>query len=312
MRESNTRTPLKEKISCRHHRKTFFSCKMSAVFKENVEQRLIYVYNKSMFLLNVSETLGSHFLYYVNQAGRMGIFLLRVIYNILKLPYYKISHITRQIYVIGTLSIFVIFFTGAFTGMVLALQGYNTLRKFGSEGLLGSAVALSLIRELGPVLTALMVTGRAGSAICAEIGIMRNSEQIDALECMAIDPHKYILAPKFIATIISMPLLTAIFDVIGIFGGYVIGVGLMGLNEGAYFSGMYKDVEFDDIYMGIIKSLCFGLIVVWVCSSKGYFVHMERKGGFGAEGVSRVTTSAVVLSSVAILLVDYFITSMLL
>ena len=265
-----------------------------------------------MFLLKVSESLGSHFLYYVNQAGRMGIFLLRVIYNILKLPYYKVSHITKQIYVIGTLSIFVIFFTGAFTGMVLALQGYNTLRKFGSEGLLGSAVALSLIRELGPVLTALMVTGRAGSAICAEIGIMRNSEQIDALECMAIDPHKYILAPKFIATIISMPLLTAIFDVVGIFGGYVIGVGLMGLNEGAYFSGMYKDVEFNDIYMGIIKSLCFGLIVVWVCSSKGYFVHMERKGGFGAEGVSRVTTSAVVLSSVAILLVDYFITSLLL
>ena len=280
--------------------------------KENVEERLIYVYNKPMFLLKVSETLGSHFLYYVNQAGRMGIFLVRVIYNILKLPYYKVSNITKQIYIIGTLSIFVIFFTGAFTGMVLALQGYNTLRKFGSQGLLGSAVALSLIRELGPVLTALMVTGRAGSAICAEIGIMRNSEQIDALECMAIDPHKYILAPKFIATIISMPLLTAIFDVVGIFGGYVIGVGLMGLNKGAYFSSMYKDVEFNDIYMGIIKSLCFGLIVVWVCSSKGYFVHMERKGGFGAEGVSRVTTSAVVLSSVAILLVDYFITSMLL
>ena len=265
-----------------------------------------------MFLLRFSETLGGHFLYYVNQAGRMGIFLFLVIFNMFKLPYYKISNIIKQIYTIGALSIFVIIFTGAFTGMVLALQGYNTLRKFSSEGLLGSAVALGLIRELGPVLTALMVTGRAGSAICAEIGIMRNSEQIDALECMAIDPYKYILAPKFIAAIISMPLLNAIFNVVGIFGGYAIGVGLMGLNKGAYFYSMYKDVEFNDIYMGLVKSLCFGLIMVWICSAKGYFVHLERNGGFGAEGVSRVTTSAVVLSSVSILVFDFFITSLLL
>lgn len=265
-----------------------------------------------MILLTYFGKLGDLAIYYINQAGRMGIFLFNVILNILKLPYYKVSHITKQIYVIGTLSIFVIIFTGAFTGMVLGLQGYNTLKKFSSEGLLGSAVALSLIRELGPVLTALMVTGRAGSAICAEIGIMRNSEQIDALECMAIDPHKYILAPKFIASIISMPLLTAIFDVVGIFGGYLVGVKLLGLNEGAYFSSMYKDVEFKDVYMGIMKSLFFGLLVVWICAGKGYFVHLERRGGFGAEGVSRVTTNAVVLSSVLVLVFDYFITSVLL
>lgn len=263
-------------------------------------------------LLRFLENFGDLALFYINQAGRMGTFLVLVLYNIIKLPYYKISHITKQIYIIGTLSIFVIIFTGAFSGMVLGLQGYNTLRKFGSEGLLGSAVALSLIRELGPVLTALMVTGRAGSAICAEIGIMRNSEQIDALECMAIDPHKYIMAPKFIASIISLPLLTAIFNVIGIFGGYLIGVKLMGANEGAFFSSMYKDVEFEDVYMGLIKSLCFGLLIVWICAAKGYFVHMERKGGFGAEGVSRVTTNAVVLSSVSILVLDYFLTSVLL
>jgi len=264
-----------------------------------------------MPILKFFEKLGDISIYYVNQAGRMGIFLFLVIVNIAKSPYYKIFNITKQIYIIGTLSIFVIIFTGAFTGMVLGLQGYNTLRKFSSEGLLGSAVALSLIRELGPVLTALMVTGRAGSAICAEIGIMRNSEQIDALECMAIDPHKYILAPKFIASIISMPLLTAIFNVVGIFSGYIIGVGLLGVNKGSFFSSMYKNVEFSDIYMGFIKSLCFGLLVVWICSAKGYYVHMERKGGFGAEGVSRVTTSAVVLSSVLILVIDYFITSLL-
>jgi len=265
-----------------------------------------------MILLRFFEKVGDLSMYYINQAGRMGIFLFLVILNIFKLPYYKISSITKQIYIIGTLSVFVIIFTGAFTGMVLSLQGYTTLRKFGSEGLLGSAVALSLIKELGPVLSALMVTGRAGSAICAEIGIMRNSEQIDALECMAINPHKYILAPKFIAAVISVPLLTAIFDVTGIFGGYVIGVKLLGANEGAYFNSMYNAVEFGDVYMGFVKSVCFGLLIVWICSAKGFFVHMERTGGFGAEGVSSVTTSAVVLSSVTILVVDYFITSLLL
>ncbi len=257
------------------------------------------------------EKIGAHVLYYVNQTGRMGIFLFYSLLSIVKPPY-KIFPIIKQTYIIGALSIFVILFTGAFTGMVLGLQGYHTLSKFGAEGLLGSAVALSLIRELGPVLAALMVTGRAGSAICAEIGIMRISEQIDALECMAIDPHKYIIAPKFIAGIISLPLLTAIFNVIGILGGYVIGVGLLGANEGTYFSSMYKDVDFDDIYMGFVKSLCFGMLIIWICSSKGYFVHLTKGGGFGAEGVSATTTNAVVLSSVSILLFDYFLTSVLL
>jgi phospholipid/cholesterol/gamma-HCH transport system permease protein len=261
-------------------------------------------------MFRLFEKLGDIFLYYVNQAGRMGIFLFSSLLSIFKLPY-KISPVIKQIYIIGTLSIFVIIFTGLFTGMVLGLQGHNTLRKFGADGLLGSAVALSLIRELGPVLTALMVTGRAGSAICAEIGIMRISEQIDALDCMAIDPHKYIMAPKFVAGIISLPLLTAIFDVVGIFGGYIVGVGLLGANKGAYFSSMYKDVEFNDIYMGLVKSLCFGLLIIWICSAKGYFVHLERSGSFGAEGVSKVTTSAVVLSSVSILVFDYFLTSVL-
>jgi phospholipid/cholesterol/gamma-HCH transport system permease protein len=261
-------------------------------------------------MLRLFEKLGDIFLYYVNQAGRMGIFLFSSLLSIFKPPH-KVSPIIKQIYIIGTLSIFVILFTGVFTGMVLGLQGHNTLRKFGAEGLLGSAVALGLIRELGPVLTALMVTGRAGSAICAEIGIMRISEQIDALDCMAIDPHKYIMVPKFVAGIISLPLLTAIFDVAGIFGGYIVGVGLLGANEGAYFSSMYKNVEFNDIYMGLVKSLCFGLLIIWICSAKGYFVHLERSGSFGAEGVSKVTTSAVVLSSVSILVFDYFLTSVL-
>jgi phospholipid/cholesterol/gamma-HCH transport system permease protein len=262
-------------------------------------------------MLRYFEKLGANALYYVNEMGRMGMFLFYSLLSIVRPPY-KVFPVLRQTYIIGTLSIFVILFTGAFTGMVLGLQGYHTLSKFGAEGLLGSAVALSLIRELGPVLAALMVTGRAGSAICAEIGVMRISEQIDALECMAIDPHKYIVAPKFIAGIISLPLLTAIFDVVGILGGYMVGVGLLGTSDGAYFSSMYKDVEFNDVYMGFVKSLCFGMLITWICSSKGYFVHLSKGGGFGAEGVSRVTTNAVVLSSVSILLFDYFLTSILL
>lgn len=262
-------------------------------------------------MFTLFERLGAHALYYIDQAGRMGIFLLLSVVSIAKPPY-KVYPVIKQIYIIGSLSIFVIIFTGAFTGMVLGLQGYHTLSKFGAEGLLGSAVALSLIRELGPVLAALMVTGRAGSAICAEIGIMRISEQIDALECMAIDPYKHIMIPKFLAGIISLPLLTAIFNVVGIFGGYVIGVGLLGSNEGAYFSSMYKNVEFEDVYMGIVKSFCFGLLIIWICASKGYFVHLTKGGGFGAEGVSSATTNAVVLSSVSILLFDYLLTSVLL
>jgi phospholipid/cholesterol/gamma-HCH transport system permease protein len=257
------------------------------------------------------EKLGDDCLYYLEQAGRMVMFLLVSVVSILTPPY-KPAAVLRQMHFIGTRSMPVIFFTGGFTGMVLALQGYYTLRKFGSEGFLGSAVALSLIRELGPVLAALMVIGRAGSAMTAEVGIMRNSEQIDALECMAVDPYQFLIAPKFIAAIVSMPLLTFIFDVVGILGGYLIGVKLMGVNAGTYFQGMYAAVEWQDIHMGIIKSLVFGLLLVWVATSKGFFLHRERSGGYGAEGVSHVTTSAVVLSSVAVLVWDYLISAMLL
>ena len=263
------------------------------------------------FILGLFEKVGEEALFLIDQVGRMGVFLFNCIVNMLKPPY-KFYPVVRQIQFIGSKSTFVILFTGAFTGMVLALQGYYTLRKFGSEGLLGSAVALSLLRELGPVLTALMVIGRAGSAICAEIGIMRNSEQIDALECMAIDPYKFLMVPKLIAGIISLPLLTFIFDVIGIFGGYAVGVGLLGVNNGAYFQTMYSSVEWQDVQMGIVKSLVFGLLIVWISAGKGFFLHMERSGGFGAEGVSRNTTSAVVLASVTILVWEYLISAIML
>jgi phospholipid/cholesterol/gamma-HCH transport system permease protein len=257
------------------------------------------------------EQLGAGVLYYLEQAGRMGIFLFACLVSIFRPPF-KVFPTVRQIHFIGAKSIFVILFTGSFTGMVLALQGYYTLRKFGSEGLLGSAVALSLLRELGPVIAALMVVGRAGSAICAEIGIMRNSEQIDALECMAIDPYRYLMAPKLLAGIVSMPLLTAIFDMAGIFGGYLVGVSMLGVPGGSYFQEMYRSVGWADVEMGLVKSLVFGLLIVWISAAKGFFLHLERSGGFGAEGVSRTTTDAVVLSSVSILVWDYLISAIML
>lgn len=259
----------------------------------------------------VIEKTGREFLYLLETIGRMGIFLAVTLASILKPPYTPYP-VIRQVYLIGSRSVIVILVTGLFTGMVLGLQGYHNLKQFGSEELLGSAVALSLIQELGPVLTALMVIGRAGSAICAEIGIMRNSEQIDALECMAIDPYKYLIAPKFIAAMISLPVLTFIFNIVGILGGYLAGVVLLGVAEGAYFHGMYDSVVWADIRLCLIKSIIFGLLIVWIATFKGYFLHLNRSGVFGAEGVSRITTDAVVLASVSILVWDYLIGSLIL
>jgi len=261
--------------------------------------------------MNLIAVLGRETLHVLEVSGRFGIFLLTSLFCAL-LPPYKIAPIVRQIHFIGAQSLFVIAFTGLFTGMVLSLQGYYTLAKFGSVGFLGAAVSLSLIRELGPVLGALMVVGRAGSAMCAEVGIMRNSEQIDALECMAIDPYKYLIVPKLVAGLIAMPLLTCVFDVVGIFGGFLVGVELFGVSAGSYFQGMYSSVAWNDIEMGLIKSVVFGLLLVWICAAKGYFLHLERGGGFGAEGVSRTTTSAVVLASVSVLVWDYLISAVLL
>jgi phospholipid/cholesterol/gamma-HCH transport system permease protein len=262
-------------------------------------------------MLKLIARLGENFIYLLETIGRMGMFFGATVASILRPPY-SIYAIVRQIYFFGARSVTVILIVGLFTGMVLGLQGYHNLKQFGSEELLGSAVALSLIQELGPVLTALMVIGRAGSAICAEIGIMRHSEQIDALECMAIDPLKFLVAPKFVAAVISLPVLAFIFNVVGIFGGYVAGVVLLDVSEGAYFQGMYNSVEWADIRLCLVKSLIFGLLIVWITTFKGYFLHLSRTGVFGAEGVSRITTDAVVLASVTILVWDYLIGSLIL
>jgi phospholipid/cholesterol/gamma-HCH transport system permease protein len=223
----------------------------------------------------------------------------------------QLGKIIRQIYFIGVKSVFVIALIGLFTGMVLGIQGYYTLVKFGSEGLLGAAVALSLIRELGPVLTAIMLTGRAGSSMTAEIGVMRISDQIDALEVMDIPAMGYLVNPRIIASLISFPLLTAMFDVIGIFGGYLTGVVLLDINAGAYFHRIYAAVELYDVMGGFYKSIMFAVIVSTICCYMGYFTHMRRDGS-GPEGVSNATTAGVVVSCVLILISDYILTSFLL
>ena len=255
--------------------------------------------------------LGDQFLYLLTDLGRMGLFLLAALAGVFKRPF-RGRELLKQLHFIGAGSVTVIFFTALSSGMVLGLQGYYSLHKFGAEGMLGSAVSLTLIMELGPILTALMVTGRAGSAMCAEIGIMRITEQIDALECMAVDPFRYLISPKLLATLISVPLLTAMFDVVGIFGGYLAGVKLMGVSSGSFFNGMMQSVTNHDIRLGIIKSFVFALLLVWISTGRGYFVQQIRGVGFGAESVSKVTTQAVVMSSISVLIFDYLLTAVLL
>lgn len=257
-------------------------------------------------MVTLVRKLGEAVLRVIRRMGRMGIFLVLSFAYALTPPI-KMGLLLKQIQFIGFKSISVIFLTGAFTGMVLGYQGYNTLSRFGSEAFLGPMVGLSLIKEMGPVISALMVTGRAGSSVTAEIGIMRISEQIDALELMGLNPYRYLVVPNLWAAIISLPLLTSIFDVVGIFGGYLIGGKLLGVGSGTYFGEMISYVDMEDVMEGFFKSLNFGVLIAWICCFKGFYTGVYT--GFGAEGVSKATTEAVVLSSVMILVWDYFLTS---
>ena len=244
--------------------------------------------------------IGSFALSAVRKMGHMFIFLLQSLSYVF-IPPLKFRILLREIRFIGTKSMTVIVLMGSFTGMVLALQGFHMLKKVGSEALLGPAVALPLIRELGPVLSALTITGRAGSALTAEIGIMKITEQIDALTAMALNPMRYLIVPKMVAALIVFPLLTALFDLVGIYGGYFVGVKLLGLSPGTYLSQIEHWVDMRDITIGIYKSLTFGIMVLWVSCYKGFYT------GYGAEGVSKATTEAVVMSSILILISDYFL-----
>ena len=254
-------------------------------------------------------SLGCVALAILREMGKIALFFLNALAKALWLPL-RFSRILQQVHFIGMKSLFVVSLTGLFTGMVLGLQGYYTLSKYGSVSALGTMVALVLIRELGPVLTALMLTGRAGSSMAAEIGIMRITEQIDALDTMDIDPIKFLVSPRLIASVICFPLLTAVFDVVGIIGGYITGVMLLGVNSGTYIANMEWNVAMEDVSGGFVKSFVFGLIVVTICCYQGFTTH-ERKEGFGARGVGLSTTTAVVMSSVIVLISDYVLTSFL-
>jgi phospholipid/cholesterol/gamma-HCH transport system permease protein len=261
---------------------------------------------RPMALMAPFASLGGKTIKTVSHLGAASIFFMKAFLMIFRLK--QAPEIVQQVFYIGAKSASIVMMVGLFTGMVLGLQLYYELVKFGSEGVLGSAVALSLVRELGPVLTAIMITARAGSSMTAEIGIQRISEQIDALYTMRIDPLRYLVSPRVAASIISFPILTAFFDIIGIMGAYLTGVVLLGVNEGAYFYRIQSSVEMVDVNAGFVKSLIFAVLVSTICCYQGFFTHM-REDSHGARSVSISTTSAVVLSCVTILVADYIVTS---
>jgi phospholipid/cholesterol/gamma-HCH transport system permease protein len=253
-------------------------------------------------LTKFSEMVGRSLIRFIEEFGLI-VFLLSSALLWMVRPPLRIRAVFKQMEFVGVNSWLVVILTGIFTGGVLALQAYYGFRLFRAESLVGSTVALAITRELGPVLTSLMVTGRAGSAMAAELGTMRVTEQIDALYAMACDPVKYLVVPRVVAGVLMLPLLTVVADFVGIIGGYIVGVGLLNINSGIYMAKMVEIVELDDIFNGLVKAACFGLILSLVGCYKGFYA----KGG--AEGVGKATTQAVVISSVSILISDYFLTA---
>ncbi len=256
-------------------------------------------------MLDSLQSLGRTALNFFQRLGRGHILLLHILagsHTLLS----RLGLVVNQIFSVGVLSLLIILVSGLFVGMVLGLQGYNTLVDFGAEESLGVVVSLSLVRELGPVVSALLFAGRAGSALTAEIGLMKATEQLSAMEMMAVDPVRRVLAPRFWAGVISMPLLAAIFSAVGVIGGYFVGVGLLGVDEGAYWSQMQAKVDLhEDIYNGVIKSIVFGVVVTWIAIFEG------NDATPTSEGVSRATTRTVVHSSLAVLGLDFILTALM-
>jgi len=253
-------------------------------------------------ILSMVGQIGRNTLTGITKMGDATLYALATLRLLFAKPWQG-KHFVMQMYAVGVGSLIIIVITGAFTGMVLALQGYHMLVKVGTEALLGPAVAFSLIRELGPGLAALMFVGRAGSSITAEIGIMRVTEQMDALEMTAVNPQARVMLTRIIACTISLPLLVAIFDVVGLFAGYVIGVDMLGVNGGVYIGETVDKIAMSDVEAGIVKSLYFGLLIGVICTYMGY------RATATTEGVAKATTQAVMLCSVMVLILDYIITS---
>lgn len=249
--------------------------------------------------------LGRFGLNTLERLGRAHVFLM-VMLGGLVATVRRWRLVVGQIYSVGFLSLIIIVVSGLFVGMVMGLQGYNTLVDFGAEESLGVLVALSLVRELGPVVSALLFAGRAGSALTAEIGLMKATEQLSAMEMMAVDPFKRVIGPRFMAGCISLPLLAAMFSAVGVFGGYFVGVGLLGVDAGAFWSQMQSAVDLrEDILNGVIKSIVFGIAVTWIAVFEGYDTVPT------SEGISRATTRTVVNSSLAVLALDFILTALM-
>jgi len=238
----------------------------------------------------------------IQRVGRVAVFLGRVLAQCgpaLARP----RSVVHQIYNAGARSLVIVMLSGLFVGMVLGLQGFDLLQRFGSEDALGVAAALGLLKELGPVVTALLFAGRAGTALTSEIGLMRATDQLTAMEMMAVDPLRYVVAPRFLGGVIAMPLLVAVFNVVGLFGAQLIGVQLMGVDPGAFWSQMQGAVELNDVTEGIVKSVCFGVACSLVAVHEGFTAKPT------AQGVGLATTRTVVISSVLTLLLDYMLTA---
>jgi len=255
-------------------------------------------------MIGAIRELGFRSLQVVAELGQMLWFALLVLRAVV-LPPYRVRRWTEEIFSLGVLSLVIICVSGLTVGMVLGLQGYNTLVRFGAEGSLGAVVGLSLIRELGPVLSALLVTGRAGSATAAEIATMVTTEQLDGLRMMAVDPIEIVVSPKAGAMLFVMPALSALFILFGIGGAYVVGVALMGLDPGVFLSSLTAAVRFEDDILGsLVKGLIFGGLIGLIATFRGY------NAAPTSAGVSAATTSTVVITSVAILITDYFVTAL--
>lgn len=252
--------------------------------------------------------LGQSAIVSVTELGSFTLFVVRAI-TALTQGRGRMSKLVRALSEMGVRCVPIILTVGCFTGLIIGLQGYRTLARFGSESSLGTTVAVSLVNGLAPVLAALMVVGQAGSALAAELGIQRNSEQIDAIETMGINPLGYFVSPRLLAGLVVFPLLTAFFDIIGIFGGYISGCMLMGQPSGVYWQNVNSGLTPTNVWGGIVKALIFGFVVTAICAFEGYNTHL-RSDEPGARGVSQSTTRAVVYSSIAVLALDYVITSM--
>ncbi|MDT8403497.1 lipid asymmetry maintenance ABC transporter permease subunit MlaE [Sulfuriflexus sp.] len=256
-------------------------------------------------MLEHLQRLGRQGISFFQGIGHASLFLLNLLVSV-PAVLARFGLVVQQIFSVGVLSLLIIIVSGLFVGMVLGLQGYNTLVDFGAEESLGVVVSLSLVRELGPVISALLFAGRAGSALTAEIGLMKSTEQLSGMEMMAVDPMERVIAPRFLAGFISLPLLAAIFSAVGVMGGFFVGVGLLGVDDGAFWSQMQAKVNLqEDILNGVIKSIVFGFVVTWIAVYEGYAAVPT------SEGVGRATTRTVVHSSLAVLGLDFVLTALM-